>query len=477
MKSSLRFMVRCLCIAGLLLPGAGSGEIFPQNASHRQSHSIEEVKLGRQFMRNAHQQLTFVSDPEITAYIKDLGSLLLEKGDLDPRQFRFLVVQNDSLNAFAVPGGFIGIHTGLVSRTETESELASVIAHEIAHITQRHLPRMIERAETRTLPAVAAMVAAILIGGQAGATAVLGANAAMIADQLRYNREFEKEADAVGLQFLGRAGFNTMAMPGFFLKLQKSSELHAVDVPEYLQTHPLSVGRIADSEARAAELSHRAERNAEDYLHVRARITALTGNDPTRLADLFAQSADFDSVAGRAAVYGEVLAAMRSGQYERARHRGADLLARVPDSLRYQLLGGQIDYDAGNYGSAADAFGRIYAGDKKNVTVGKFYASALIADGALEDARRVLRRWQRMSPENPEIPAMMSRVYGEMGRMAEAFQSRAEYFALRFRLPQALSELDKALEHASDNYYLRESLIARKAALTAEMQRFDERAQ
>ena len=201
-------------------------------------YSLTEIKLGRQFIRSARSQLAFVSDPEIASYIEGLGDRLLGPTGLSRSKFQFSVIDDDNLNAFAVPGGWISVHTGLITRTDSESELASVLAHEIAHITQRHLPRTFERAEQRTLPAVAAMMGAILVGGQIGSAALVGANAAVVADQLKYSREFEKEADAIGLELLSKGEFDVHAMPRFFLKLQKTSEYMLVmSLSIYEHTH------------------------------------------------------------------------------------------------------------------------------------------------------------------------------------------------------------------------------------------------
>ncbi len=436
--------------------------------------SLEEERMGRQFMRNARRHLDFSDDPEIVSYIRSLGNRLLESVGLPVDEFHFTVVNDTNLNAFAVPGGFISVHTGLIARTESEAELASVMAHEITHITQRHLARMIERAKQRSIPAVAAMVAAILVGGQVGSAALMGANAALAADQLKYNREFEKEADAIGLKMLAGAGFDPSAMPSFFLKLQKSSSLLAGDVPEYLRTHPLSVNRIAESEARAAGYEFKGSEESVDFFHIRARVQALMSSDSVRQANLFSAQENREIGVRRAESYGEALALMKAGRFDNARSVISQLLKDFPDYNFYRLLEGQIASSAGNAEVAVDIFEDVYLDKKDDPARIRYYAKALMAVERYEVARKILRRWQRLDRQEPGVYELLSRVEGERGRLAEAFQARAEYFAARFEPGRALEELGKARRSARGDFYIVSSIDAREQELQQEMEKYDE---
>lgn len=439
-------------------------------------YSLTEIKLGRQFIRSARSQLAFVSDPEIASYIEGLGDRLLGPTGLSRSKFQFSVIDDDNLNAFAVPGGWISVHTGLITRTDSESELASVLAHEIAHITQRHLPRTFERAEQRTLPAVAAMMGAILVGGQIGSAALVGANAAVVADQLKYSREFEKEADAIGLELLSKGEFDVHAMPRFFLKLQKTSELHASNVPEYLRTHPLSISRIADSESRVGAFPATEVATNAEFLHIRARIKALSGDSSLKKADMFRQQI-IDSVDAEKShlIYGEAMAAMKVAQYDRSRGLIESLLIKNPDSLRYGLGYAQIELSAGNISGALRRLEKMRDSFSDHPVVLHYYAEALLAAQQFTDARRVLRQLERKTPNNANVHSMMSRVNGELGHLAQAFMSRAQFFILRYRLPEAEKELVKALEHAGESYYLRSSIEAKQEEINDLMRRYDER--
>jgi beta-barrel assembly-enhancing protease len=436
--------------------------------------SLEEQRLGRQFMRNARRQMDFSTDPEVTDYVRRLGAELVTAIDLSPEEFTFSVVNDPNLNAFAVPGGFISLHSGLIAETESESELASVVAHEIAHVTQRHLPRMIARAKERSLPAAAAMVAAILVGGQMGSAALVGANAALAADQLRYSRDFEKEADSVGIRILAQSRFDPTAMPSFFQKLQRNSMLQSIDVPEYLRTHPLSVNRIADSESRASAYPATPHQSGYDYLMVRARVRALTFSDPARVAGYFADVSSNNPQEARAARYGEALAYMNAGQYANAATILDELTHAFPDDRYIALAAGQLALRAGRTEVAVERFEALYSRDPTDHVVAHHYAEALVASQRWEGARKVLRKWQRSDGRNPEVYRYLSRVDGELGRRAESFQARAEYFALRFESSRALEELDRARQYSTDNYYLTSSIDARSREIRDDMLRFKE---
>ncbi|MCZ7597141.1 MAG: M48 family metalloprotease [Gammaproteobacteria bacterium] len=300
------FMRRGAVLLACLVAPAAQPQTLPAlgETSAAVVSSVEETRLGRQFMRSARRQMDFSADPELVEYIRDLGARLVSGVGSAPGEFTFSVVNDPVLNAFAVPGGFISVHSGLIAATASESELASVMAHEIAHITQRHLPRMIARAKERSIPAAAAMVAAILVGGQMGSAALVGANAALAADQLRYSRDFETEADAMGIRILAASGFDATAMPKFFQKLQNQTMLQASEAPEYLRTHPLSVNRIADSESRASGYATASHRSSTDYLMMRAG-PALMAGDPLRAAGNFADAGAPNGDEALAARYGE----------------------------------------------------------------------------------------------------------------------------------------------------------------------------
>lgn len=212
--------------------------------------------LGQAFVNHLHQRYDVIQDYEINEYIRSIGSKIVQHTN-SQKNFRFYVINNPSINAFAGPDGVIGIHTGLIASVSTEDELASVIAHEIAHVTQEHLYRRMVLQSESTLPQIASMIAAILIGMQdpnAGMATLLSSSAYQIEQQLKYSRLHEYEADFAGINFLSLSGYNPHAMPDFFQKLANSYQHQGMSAPEILRTHPLTENRLAKAQARAASL-------------------------------------------------------------------------------------------------------------------------------------------------------------------------------------------------------------------------------
>ena len=434
-------------------------------------YSAEEVKLGRQFMRGAFRQMDFSGDPEIVTYVRQLGQRIVTGSRMSPGRFTFFVLNNPSLNAFAAPGGFITLHTGLFLHSETESQLASVVSHEIAHITQRHLPRMLERARQRSLPAAAAMIAGVLVGGQVGSAALVSANAAVAADQLRYNRDFEREADAVGLRFLVAGGFTAHAMPDFFQKLQRHGSLSSIKVPEYLRSHPLSVNRIAATEARAMSYPQEQEKDSLEFLLIRARAEALLDKQAGRTPQ-YAVVNTATTAAELAKIYKNATLATLNGEYQLAGDEIGRLLDHQRDNLFFLLARGQLAMAKNQFTEAGDHFQNAATLYPKNPAALQHLARARIANEQYTEAKKAIRKWMRLSPGDSSSWAALSRVEGKLGNIAAAFQARAEYFALRFDTRRAISELQEARGHVGNNYYLQSSIEARELELNDELKRY-----
>ena len=282
------FGIRAAVIAaalGFSAPAPAQSEL-PDfgDASAAALSPADERRLGEAFMREVRARLVLVDDPGIEEYVDSVGRRLAAASDAPPQPFHFFVVAHDDVNAFAGPGGHIGINAGLVMNTASESELASVLAHEMAHVTQRHLARRFEQRGRSSLPVFAGIIAAIVIGsqspdlGQATAAAALGS---AMQQTLNFSREAEQEADRVGMRLLERAGYDPRAMPAFLETLGQATRF-ARKPPEYLSTHPLTTSRIADLQARAEWRPRREQEDRLRYRLVKARLEVLLGDDPAR---------------------------------------------------------------------------------------------------------------------------------------------------------------------------------------------------
>jgi len=228
-----------------------------------------EEKLGYAFATSLHQNFNLNYDPEVISYIRKIGHKIAGQTG-NHRNFQFYVIQNDSINAFAGPNGIIGIHTGLIQAVKSEDELASVIAHEIAHVTQNHLSRRYEYNSTQgTATSVATFIAALLIGmhdSNAGMAALMGGMGLNLEQQLKNSRLHESEADAIGITLLHKTGYDPHAMGQFFAKLSQDNRNNKFSLPEILRTHPVSDRRLAEAENRAENLPPTSDRKIDNSL-------------------------------------------------------------------------------------------------------------------------------------------------------------------------------------------------------------------
>jgi predicted Zn-dependent protease len=284
-------LIRCLLVAAIALaPRAFAQPILPQTAAPLPDlggagdNSISpqtERRLGESIMRDIRfREPSYIDDPELSEYLGNLGARLTRVSGAR-QDFEFFVLRDPTINAFALPGGFVGVHTGLINSADTESELASVLSHEIAHVTQRHIARMFGQQQQMQMPLMVALAAAILLGRSrpdlgSGAAAALQAGA--VQTQLSYSRDYEREADRVGIQGLEAAGFDTRAMAVFFEKLQRSSRVSDDGtVPGYMRSHPVTSERIADAQNKAANYPYRQHVDSPEFYLVRAKLRAEAG--------------------------------------------------------------------------------------------------------------------------------------------------------------------------------------------------------
>jgi predicted Zn-dependent protease len=284
-----------LATAWMALPGPlFASEVQDQlpelgTAAQRTLSIEDEYRIGRMVMRGLRDSGRLVEDPETNEYIQSLGLRLSSLTNQGNRDFNFFLVNDRSINAFALPGGFVGVNTGLLLDTRNESELAGVLAHEISHVTQRHIARGIEAAGRTNLVSTAATLAAILLGALAGAgsNATLGAITAAqtiaAESQLAFTRANESEADRVGIGLMAEAGYDPNAMPAFFEEMGRRTQLSPDKVPELLRSHPVTSDRIAESKGRAAQYPPVATHDSVSYAIIRERVRVLTtpaGQDP-----------------------------------------------------------------------------------------------------------------------------------------------------------------------------------------------------
>lgn len=344
---------RCLFIlvaACLALPGIAAADTpnLPDlgEASEAVLSHPAELKVGAQAMQELKSSGAYLDDPEVNAYLERIGQRLVAADPSIDIPFHFFAVGSNEINAFALPGGYIGVNSGLILATRSESELTSVLAHEISHVTQHHAARMMagqSNAGVNTLAAVAAAVVAARIGGGQAAGGVLTtAMAAQAQGEINYTRANEEEADRLGFARLVAAGFDAQAMAAFFTRLQQATRISETDTAPFLRSHPMTEQRIAEAADRAAILPYRQVADSADFDYVRALLQSYDGTPQeavARLADELKTGRTGNAAATR---YGLAAALLRAKDYGRAQAEIAALDRKGPPLAMVDALAGQI---------------------------------------------------------------------------------------------------------------------------------------
>lgn len=431
----------------------------------------EERKLGETFMRNARHSLVFVDDAELRDYIQSLGDRLVAASGESATRFHFFIINDAKLNAFAVPGGFIGINSGMIQAARTEAELAAVMAHEVAHIQQRHIPRLIAQSQRLSAPTLGAILAAIILAGaspQAGEAAIAMTTAGMAQHGINFTRSFEQEADRLGIRILAAAGFSPDAMAQTFERLQTWGRLNDTNLPEFLRTHPISVNRIAEARARAQGLRPGPGRNSAEFYHAQARLRVLTSTAPRQEVEHFQQALAEPANGSRDAdLYGRAIALLRSNKYDAARSDIRALRARKPENLAYRLAEADIDMASGQHDKGLRLYADALRTHPTSRAVLQRYAGALLDAGRSEQAHELLRSVIRRGDE-PILYKLLAQAAGNAGALFEAHQAMAEFYYGSGNFPAALEQLHIARRFAGEGFYANASIDARMKEIREE---------
>jgi len=456
MRISRLLIAVCVAVA----PRAGAQQALPDlgSAGDATLSPQMERRLGEQVMREIRfREPTYVDDPEVSEYLATLGNRLTQASVGARQDFEFFAIRDNSINAFAMPGGFVGVHTGLISAAETESELASVLAHEVAHVTQRHIARMLGQQQQMQMPMMVALAAAILLGRSRpdlASGAAVAAQAGAVQSQLAYSRDFEREADRLGLRALETAGFDPHAMSSFFEKMQRASRI-ADDgtMPGYLRTHPVTFERIADAQNRAASLPYRQHPDSAEFQLVRAKLRADQGDarDAVRYFDAVVREGRYASEA--AARYGLASALLRA---RRARDADAEVgrLRRTgAEGPMIDALAARVKQGQGEQETAA----KLLATARKRYPYSRALLYAHV--GVLHDAARdqdalaVLTEPMRLYPKDATLHQLQAKCYAALGKRLLQHQAQAEVYVLQGSLPAAIEQLQLARSAGDGDFY------------------------
>jgi predicted Zn-dependent protease len=435
------------------LPSRASTDIqLPDfgDASGNVMTPAEEEKLGKAFMRSVRATEAVLDDLLLQDYIQDLGDRLTRAGTNANQRFRFFLIDNPRINAFAGPAGYIGVYSGLLMTTETESELAAVLAHEIAHVTQNHLRRAWHAAGQMSIPQAAVLLAAavlgLTVGGDAAIAAATAGQASMIQQQINFTRANEKEADRVGIGILAEADFEPRAMPGFFARMGHANRIYASKLPEYLMTHPVTNARIADSQGRAETYPYRQRPEDLRYHLTRAALRARDESDPLAAIRIFEGTLrDGRFRNEQAERYGLALALYRAKRYAAAAEILDQLIADRPQQVEFLVSKARVDGAQGQYQRAIAALRAALARSPGNLPLSLTLADLLVAADEPRPAYDMLRELLDRGLDEVSLYRAAARAAGESGLTALAHGHMAEYRYASGDLDAAILQLEIAL--------------------------------
>ncbi len=382
----------------------------------------DELELGRKFDVMVRSRMPLVEDPEVKRYVQSIVDRLASTFPPQPFSFRANVLLHNSMNAFAVPGGSVFVHTGLIMQLEHESELAGVLAHELAHVTQRHIATRMERSQAVTLASLLGALASVFLGGGSGSGAMMaGSMAAGQAAMLNYSRVDETEADQIGLQYLVRAGYRPQGMQGSFEKIRRKQWASGIDIPEYLSTHPDVGGRINEISARVQGLPASVRNRKDDdtrFNRVRTLILARYG-EPEVAARIFARALAKNGKDSLAHM-GQGILAERRNQVREAEAAFDKALSCAPQDALIMREAGRFYYAMGDP-RAGQMLQKALQRDPDDIMAQFFYARLLSASGDRRTAHQYYEKLLRVLPDDSEIHYYYGRSLGENGEVFKAY--------------------------------------------------------
>jgi len=427
------------------IPGFGEGNAVSLN---------QEYFLGRAWLMSFRRQAPILEDSIIQDYVETLVYRLVETSQLRERRLEILLVENKAINAFAVPGGIVGIHTGLMLKAETEAQFTSVLTHELAHLSQRHFSRGIEARKKSSAASLAGLLGGLVLiaagAPDAGMGAVMGGQAAAMDSQLRYSRLHEQEADRVGMQNQAAAGLDPGGAAGMFTVMQRDSRNYGARPPEFLLTHPLTETRIADARNRANTYPKRIYQDNAEFQLMRARVELSFIEDNENAVAHFRQRRARGGKNAVAAQYGLILALTRNGEFGEARELLRPMRDFAPHNIVYAIADADINIKAENFDTAISMLEQQLALVPGNHPTTMYLANAYFRGGYYGKADKLLSRHARSHHSDAHLWYLLAEIQGKAGNILGLHQSRAEYFALHGAMQLAIEQLNLALPLATN---------------------------
>ncbi|GGY15858.1 M48 family metalloprotease [Paludibacterium paludis] len=428
----------------------------------------DEARIGRDAMRALREEGAIIDDTEINTYLQAIGGRMASGAKIPNLHFTFFGVNDYGINAFAMPGGYIGVNAGLILTSQSEGELASVIGHEMAHVTQRHIARAQAANFPNQLIMLATIAAAVLAsragGGQAAAGAVNAGMGLAMSNQLAFSRDFEREADRVGMQYLSAGGFDVRNMPQFFERMQQVNRFNDNNAYAFLRTHPVTGERISEAQNRAEGYPVKMKPDSTDYLLVREklRLGNMEGQDAIKYYEAALQRRLFLSEG--AVWYGMARARLAGHDTAGARQALSEARRLLPPDPMLFTLEADIDRESGKLSAALVAYRQGLAAFPDNPALMQGELAALIDTGDRVTALAKVRTRLDRFPADSELYRLQARLYSEKDALRyHAALGNAYYFDRRFEA--ALEQYHLAAKAPGEDFYLRSSIEARTREL------------
>ncbi|MFK5984621.1 MAG: M48 family metalloprotease [Pseudomonadota bacterium] len=468
----------------ILLPDIGA------SSSVAMSSTMED-KIGRSVINQLRASHGIIDDLELSEYINNLGYSLVEQTEDNLQPFHFFLLNSHQINAFATPGGVVAVYSGLFLTSDSESELASVLAHEIAHVTQHHIARAFEKASQMNLPMTLGLIAAILLGAtgapEAGLAAATGIQAIGTQAQINFTRANEKEADRVGIKYLFKANYNPYGMNEFFQKLHQKNRYTGKNYPEFLMTHPVTSDRISESIQRADLYYKKSGKNNSTYIKadksyrlMKGKLLVLTSQDMLQLENYYKQLSDNRSISKNPEfqyTYAHTL--LHNNKIEQAILQFKQLHEMEKSNLYFingyarALLSSQkkIQKQQG-----LKLLQTALQQHPLNKILSAHYASALIATNNFKQSIQFINDYNKHSLKHPVFYQLLSRAYGKQGKLLDAHLAHGEYYYLNGQYEQAIMQLRLAKKYAKkqpkDSFYILSKLDSRLLEIEQEKKKY-----
>ncbi len=441
------------------------------DSSARMLSTDQEREYSEGLLRQLRNYDLSIDDPELVEYLETLAYRLVQGSGRSDTRFHFELIDVPVVNAFASPGGMVVVFSQLMLHAENESELAGVLAHEIAHVTQRHITRRMESAVEDALPILLGSIAlAIATQGQGdGAQAALASGMALMQQrQINFTRDNEHEADRVGIQTLAKAGFDPIGMADFFARMGSLHRTQSEKPPEYLQTHPVTTTRIAEAKARADNLRAPDSRATSlEFALMRERLRVLTSRDLPALVGHYQDTRRAANIDRRALAYGLALAQTRIGDAGEAREALLQLASSDPERLSYQLALAETERQQRQFDAADARYQRLLAERPGHRVVSIAYARSQIERNSSESGRRaveVLRPVVDRNRSDPGLLELYARANQLAGQPVRAAEAWAQAYFLRGKFEDAMRQLEQTALREDLDYYERARIDAQVAA-------------